>query len=185
MIYIINFGSKKTPFISEMVSSLGYENKVFTWDQTNGIDLEEADGIIFSGSPVYLTEVSHKPYHDRYGFICTANVPVLGICFGHQVVGILHGAQIFRGEEIADNMEIKILKDDPLFEGLSNPTVMAQDHTEGITLPNGFIHLATSSLYPNEGMKHESKTIYGVQFHPEVSGENGKILIGNFCRMCY
>jgi GMP synthase (glutamine-hydrolysing) len=184
MIYIINFGSRKTPFISEMVSELGYENKIFTWDQTDKSDLEKAGGIILSGSPTYLTEVSHQPYHDRYGFIRNTDIPVLGICFGHQVLGILHGAQIYRGQEIADDLEIGLLKDDPLFSDLSNPTVMAEDHTEGITVPEGFIHLATSSMYANEGMKHKTKTIYGVQFHPEVSGENGKILLGNFCRMC-
>ena len=185
MIHIINFGSRKTPFISEMVKELGYESKVFIWDQTDGIDLEKADGIILSGSPTFLTEVDHKPYHERYGFIRETKLPVLGICFGHQVLGVLHGAQIYRGEEIADDLEIKILKNDPLFEGLGSATVMAEDHTEGINVPEGFTHLATSSMYPNEGMKHNSKTIYGVQFHPEVSGENGKILLGNFCRMCF
>jgi GMP synthase (glutamine-hydrolysing) len=184
MIYIINFGSRKTPYISQMVTSLGYDNKVFKWDETDGMDLEEADGLILSGSPTFLTEVSHVPYHERYGFIRETVKPVLGICFGHQVVGILHGAQIYRGKEVEGTIEIKLLKDDPLFAGLENPTVMAEDHTEGIDVPEGFVHLATSSLYPNEGMKHRTKKIYSVQFHPEVSGENGKILFGNFCKMC-
>lgn len=185
MIYIINFGSRKTPFIADMVSALGHENRIFKWDETGDVDLEAADGIILSGSPTFLTQVSHVPYHQRYGFIRETEKPVLGICFGHQVVGILHGAQIYRGESIEGTLEIKLLKDDPLFNGLSNPTVMAEDHTEGIDLPEGFIHLATSSLYPNEGMKHKTKNIYSVQFHPEVSGENGKILLGNFCKMCF
>lgn len=184
MIYIINFGSRKTPFISQMVSSLGYENKMFKWDETEGMDIEKADGFIFSGSPTFLTVVSHVPYHERYGFVRKTDKPVLGICFGHQVLGILHGAEIYRGNEIEGTLEINLLKDDPLFKGLSNPTTMAEDHTEGITLPEGFTHLAASDMYPNEGMKHNSKKIYGVQFHPEVSGENGKILLGNFCRMC-
>lgn len=184
MIYIVNFGSRKTPAISEMVTSLGYENKVIKWDETEGVNFEEADGLILSGSPVYLTEVTHEPYHEKYGFIKNTNKPVLGICFGHQVLGILHGADIFRGETVEKDMEIEILQDDPLFEDLGERTVMAEDHTEGITLPEGFIHLAKSSQYPNEGMKHPSKKIYGVQFHPEVSGDNGKILIENFCMMC-
>ena len=184
MIYIINFGSRKTPYISQMVSSLGYESKVFKWDETDGTDLEEADGLILSGSPTFLTEVSHVPYHERYGFIRETVKPVLGICFGHQVIGILHGAQIYRGEQVERTMDIKLLKEDPIFKGLSNPTVMAEDHTEGIDVPEGFIHLASSSLYPNEGMKHRTKNIYSVQFHPEVSGENGKVFIGNFLKMC-
>lgn len=184
MIYIINFGSRKTPFISEMVSSLGHENKIFKWDETDGIDLEEADGIILSGSPTYLTEVSHEPYHKRYGFIRDTDKPVLGICFGHQVLGILHGAQIYRGQEIEGNLDISILKNDPVFAGLTNPVTMAEDHTEGITLPEGFVHLAASSMYPNEGMRHPSKHLYSVQFHPEVSGENGKVFLRNFCKLC-
>lgn len=184
MIRIVHFGSSKAPQISEVVSSLGYLNTIVEWDKATPADFEGVQGILLSGSPLMLTEIDHSPFHERYGFIKTSAVPVLGICFGHQVLGILHGAKIYRDEHIKRDEEIEVLEDDPLFAGLGKTTVMSQSHTEGIDLPKGFRHLASSDTYPIQGMKHPEKRIYGVQFHPEVSGENGKQLIHNFLKLC-
>lgn len=180
MISIVNFGSTKTQFISDFVSACGYVNVILPWQETTENKLWDSEAIIFSGSPEYLTEISHKPYHDRFGFIKNSNIPVLGICFGHQVLGILYGANIFRGQEIRREVDVKILKEDPLFKGFTSSLKMTEDHTEGITLPAGFHHLASSKEYPVEAMKHGSKKIWSVQFHPEVSGNDGLKIFKNF-----
>lgn len=130
-----------------------------------------------------FTTADHKPYIEKYSFIKEGKIPVLGICFGHQLMGILHGAKIFRGEEIRSENKIRVMKEDVLFKGLFPECEMKEDHTEGISLPPGFIHLATSSSYTNEGMRHPILPLWGVQFHPEVSGANGKKLIGNFLKI--
>lgn len=184
MICIVNFGSKKTPQISTIVSALGFENRIMQWDASWEFDFPKVSGIIFSGSPVLLSEVDLQPYYQKYNFITGISVPVLGICFGHQLLGILHGANVFMGKAIRTSVNIEVIKNDSLFKGLDKVMVMAEDHTEGITLPDGFIHLAKSADYEIEAMKHAQKTIYGVQFHPEISGEHGKILLRNFCEMC-
>jgi GMP synthase (glutamine-hydrolysing) len=198
MITVINFGSSKTPQILSVVRELGFEAQEKNWKDFSATDydrmvqeLPHVDGnaddgknhkdkIIFSGSPTFLTEVDHAPYTERYSCIRQGKIPVLGICFGHQVMGIVHGAQIFRGEEIRTDNEIHVVKEDQLFAGLSPGTVMKEDHTEGISLPAGFIHLAYSKSYAIEAMRHPTLPLWGIQFHPEVSGENGKILIRNF-----
>jgi len=184
MIRIVHFGSSKAPLIAEVVSSLGHINGIVDWQQATASDFLNIKGIILSGSPMMLTEISHEPFHEKYGFLKETKIPVLGICFGHQVLGILHGAEIFRGDHILRDEEIEVLQQDPLFADLGNKTIMAQSHTEGITLPAGFTHLASSATYQVQGIKHSSKKMYGVQFHPEVSGENGKVLLNNFCNLC-
>lgn len=90
----------------------------------------------------------------------------------------------FQGEEIATSVKIKLLQQDILLDGFANEFEMGEDHTEGIDVPNDFFHLATSDDYPNEAMKHKTKDFWGVQFHPEISGENGLRLFRNFIGIC-
>jgi GMP synthase (glutamine-hydrolysing) len=184
MITIVNFGSSKVPLIEAMVKSCGAACEIVKWDKCSKDDFKKSNGIIFSGSPTMFTEADHQPYIEKFAFIKDGKIPVLGICFGHQLMGILHGAKIFRNEEVRTDNKIKVMKEDLLFAGLFPETEMREDHTEGITLPTAFIHLATSSSYTNEGMRHPVLPLWGVQFHPEVSGENGKKLIRNFIAFC-
>ena len=183
MIYIIDFGSSKAPQIAAVISSLGYTYKVFKWNEN--IDFKNASGFILSGAPVLFTETDSSPYLQAYSFLKKIERPVLGICFGHQLLGVLYGAKVFKGKAIRTPVEISLLKEDKLFEGFSKSIVFEEDHTEGIDLPVDFIRLAASADYKVEAMKHPEKKIYGVQFHPEVSGEKGKQLLNNFCKKCF
>lgn len=183
LITIVNFGSSKTPLIAEMVSACGAENEIVKWKDCVEQDFAKSAGIIFSGSPTMFTEADHAPYIEKFSFIKSGQLPTLGICFGHQLMGILYGAGIFHGIEVRSRIKINVVKEDILFEGLTPQTEMNEDHTEGITLPPGFIHLATSSTYTIEGMRHPEYPLWGVQFHPEVSGETGTKLIGNFLKV--
>jgi GMP synthase (glutamine-hydrolysing) len=183
MFLIVQFGSKKTPKIRECIISCGEEVEVVDW-MSALVRPENLNGIIFSGSPTFLTEVDHAPYHQRISPLLDWGVPVLGICFGHQLLGILHGAQIFRGTEIVGPEKIRMLKEDSLLKDLGTEFEMGEDHTEGIDVPKGFYHLATSDSFPVEAIKHVQKDMWGVQFHPEVSGENGMILFRNFIEIC-
>lgn len=184
MITIVNFGSTKTPAITEIVRGLGQDVQMVKWNEAHPSDFKNNSGIIFSGSPTFFTEADHAPYFERYAFVKEGNIPVLGICFGHQLLGLLHGSKIFRGEPVRVTVPIRVVKDDLLFKDLYPDTEMAEDHTEGITLPPGFIHLAYSSTYIIEGMRHPVLPLWGVQFHPEVSGNNGLVLLKNFVDFC-
>jgi GMP synthase (glutamine-hydrolysing) len=183
MIQVINCGSSKTPAICAILNSLGIENKMVSLGNETLPVLLGAKGIIISGAPILLSK-TEKNYLELFKNIFNG-VPVLGICFGHQITGMNFGANVYLGKPIRYAEKINILVKDALFAGLPPIPVFSEDHTEGVTLPEGFIHLASSEHYPVEALKHPTKLIYGVQFHPEVSGENGRILIHNFCKMCY
>lgn len=177
MILIIDCGRKKTPNISSVLTELGYGNMICSMDNILKGNFSK---IIISGSPILLSEVDKKPILCKFKFIKSIKIPVLGICFGHQVIGLLYGSKISQGELISKEEKIEVIKEDGLFKGL-NDTIFVENHCEFITLPKGFIHLAKSKSCNIEAIKNGN--IYGVQFHPEVSGDNGKRLLKNFCEL--
>lgn len=180
MIHIVDFGSTKTQAISNVVLKLGYENKIVKWNDCSENDFQKSAGIILSGAPFLFTENDPTRYVEKFYFLKNTSVPILGICFGHQLMGVLFGARVFKGKEVRKKSKIKMLKRDPLFRGLTKIFIMKEDHTEGIDLPDTFELLACSDDYAVEVMKHSTKSTYGVQFHPEVSGINGKTVLRNF-----
>jgi GMP synthase (glutamine-hydrolysing) len=58
-----------------------------------------------------------------------------------------------------------------------------EDHCESISVPPGFVLVASSDACVNEIMQHQTKPFFGVQFHPEVSGNHGSLLIENFAKV--
>ncbi len=192
MIGIIDFGSSKMPDILKSVETAGYSGKVvkmrnakFAIRKNSGQEMQNFQKLILSGAPILLSQIEDtQPYIDFANEVLELNIPVLGICFGHQIIGMAHGSTCYMGEEDRAGQIITKIQDDPIFEGLNADFEMRQDHCEYINLPEGFIHLGKSRITENEVMKHPVKPIYGCQFHPEVSGENGQRFIENFLRIC-
>lgn len=181
---LVNFRSPKTPILKKVLDAIGFNLTMVTWDEVAKTHLIEIDGIILSGSPTNLTSTDNDPYMERYSFLKDIEIPILGICFGHQVLGAVFGGKINHGEEISGDVKIDIVEKDPLLVGFPKVITMKEHHTESVSLPNGFILLGKSDSCDNEIMKHAEKDIYGVQFHPEQSGSNGDILLKNFYDIC-
>ncbi len=181
-ILIINCGSKKTPLIAEHVKALT-EFEILNF--TNVRSIKKYSGIIISGAPILLTETSHGEYLNMGKIIFSnKNLPVLGICFGHQLMGIYHHALISKCDEDRNTQSILVVKKNDLFGNKNESYNFMEDHCESITCPESFTTLAYSVICENEMMQHNTNPWYGVQFHPEVSGDNGKQLIHNFIRLC-
>lgn len=180
MICIVACGSNKVPHILTMVESAGHKAKIIPIEDISTDDLTLFDAFILSGAPILLSEVGFNDYADAINSILLQNKPTLGICFGHQAIAMHFGAEVFMSNECRTNETIHIQHSNLLFESLENPAVFNQDHCEEATIPANFIHLASSSSCENEAMQHTSLPIYGIQFHPETSGDNGQVLFNNF-----
>lgn len=183
MIGIIDCGSQKTPYIEQMVD-ISCDFKTYRLLDFKLEDLDNVAGVIISGAPILLTEVDQHPYLEKFTWLSSFEKPVLGICFGHQIIGLHFGAFVSRQKEDRDWQEIEILEESILFDKLPNEFQQMEDHCESISVPPNFNLIATSDSCVNEAMQHKTKRIFGVQFHPEVSGNLGQVLITNFVSLC-
>jgi GMP synthase (glutamine-hydrolysing) len=140
-------------------------------------------GVVLSGVPKtysYKTLDSRLPY---LSWLKHSDLPVLGVCLGHQNIGRLYGASIIKNLEAEEGLKpLEVLQNSPLLEGLHSGQKIMTSHRGSVTLPEGFIQLASTSSCKNQVMKHAEKAIFSVQFHPELSA-NGIRLLSNFVKI--
>ncbi len=134
-----------------------------------------------------------KEFDAEVEFILSCNIPYMGICGGHQIIGGAHNVQLgAMGTDQNPVLEYgyipcAIVQKDPLFNGLpDNPVFMMGHRDELKDLPIDFELLASSAACKIQAIKHRRKIMYGVQFHPEYFDEthqDGYHLLSNFLRM--
>lgn len=185
MICIINSGTSWLRDIEHAVSENGKQFKIMDLHDLKGCDLTIFSGIIITGASILLTkEENLARYKEIFSFIKELDKPILGICLGHQILGLLYGADITLGDTIDRKEAIEIINQDQLFKGIASGSLFQEAHSEYITVAKDFDLLAKSNSCENEAMKYRGKNIYGVQFHPEESGAQGMQLINNFLALC-
>ncbi|MBN2346547.1 MAG: gamma-glutamyl-gamma-aminobutyrate hydrolase family protein [Candidatus Aminicenantes bacterium] len=114
--------------------------------------------------------------------------PLLGVCYGHQALARAFGARVQRGERkhLGDE-EVLLNKTDPLLASFPHVFAMSESHEEIVARDNdlerGFMVLAENREGLVEAIRHREHPFYGVQFHPEKSGELGILLLVNFLNM--
>jgi GMP synthase (glutamine-hydrolysing) len=181
-ILIIDFGSQFTQLIARRVR----EARVYCEIHPPTRSVEwirewKPAGIILSGGPnsVYGDNV---PTADAAIFDIA---PVLGICYGMQLIAHLAGARVINaGRREYGRAELTVGKADGLFAGFSvgEVTTAWMSHGDHVDVPpDGYVVTATSAGNPITAFQHESRPIFGVQFHPEVAHTpRGSELISNF-----
>jgi len=184
MVLFIDCGSEKSPEIARIIHETGKAVYGVKLENLAGIPETNYSHLIISGAPILLTEEDPTPYLEQFAFLTSIEIPVLGICFGHQVLGMVHGSDVYSCKEDRDWQTVEIKTPSELFEPKAEKVEMMEDHCEAITLPENFELIASSSTCEVEAMKHKTKPLYGVQFHPEVSDDQGEIMIRSFLFNC-
>lgn len=147
------------------------------------------DLVILTGSSSLLSKPrTRERFQPEMDLVRKAGFPVLGICYGHQIIGSAFNAPMRDlGQMLRRYEKVSTIKKHPLFDGLPSDLVVAESHRQELTrVPDEFQHLAQSTTSKVEAMVHRSKPIYGVQFHPERSNNehpHGRMILQNLLKL--
>ena len=180
-ILIIDFGSQFTQLITRRVR----EANVYSEIHTHKITFEEVkqfdpSGIILSGGPMSVYDNDAPDLDER---ILKINVPILGICYGLQLISKKMGGKVEPSTDREYGRAIlNIIENSPLFADVNPESKVWMSHGDYLTeFPDGFNVIAKSDHSPIGAAANENEKIYGVQFHPEVAHtDEGKKIINNF-----
>ncbi len=180
-IIILNFGSQVAHLIARRVREFGIYSEIVPYTITvNEIKKLKPVGIILSGGPSSVYEKG-APLSKKE--ILDLGIPVLGICYGQQLIGKQLGGLVMPNKiKEYGRRIVKIKNKNKLFQSLKNKEICWMSHGDSIEkLPNGFVTLASTNSCKNAAIGNFEKNIYGVQFHPEVVHTlNGNRILSNF-----
>ena len=179
-VIILDFGSQTTQLIGRRVRELGTFCEIVPWNKFPAGD-PDIIGVILSGSPlsVYAEDAFHPSLDGIVG-----RYPVLGICYGAQLLSYLYGGRIEPvGTREYGRANLTLLEpSDPLLKGIDEGSQVWMSHGDSITaIPEGFRTIASTGTVANAAFSLPQKRVWGVQFHPEVAHSvQGTLLLENF-----
>jgi len=181
IILVLDFGSQYTQLIARRIR----ESKVYSKIVPYNITAEEVEEIkpkalIFSGGPLSVYDKG-APMPDKG--LLSLGIPILGICYGMQVIIHMLGGKVKSSKEREfGRAELFVDSNTDLFSNLPTNMTCWMSHSDEIkTLPKGFVKLAHTLNAPAAACANRSKKIYGVQFHPEVvHSQRGTQILTNF-----
>lgn len=177
MILVLNFGGQYCHLIARRIRDFKVYSVIKPYSiSVNKIKELKPAGIIFSGGPASVYE-KNAPICDKH--ILELGIPILGICYGHQLIAKLSNGIVKKGKikEYGKKL-LTIKRDKSILRGIRSNQVW-MSHTDFVAkLPANFEVLAKTDICPIAAFANEEKKLYGVQFHPEVvhTLEGNKIL---------
>ena len=180
-ILILDFGGQYTQLIARRVRELNVYSEIVDYDiSVDDIKKINPKGIILSGGydSVYIKD-SIKPNKE----IWNLNIPILGICYGFQVMSEMNGGTVENDKNSEEYGLTNIqIKENELFENIDMNQICWMSHADSVTkLANDFENIAQTQKCLNASAYNKDKKWYGVQFHPEVTQTLfGQQMIKNF-----
>ncbi|WP_185877492.1 glutamine-hydrolyzing GMP synthase [Blattabacterium cuenoti] len=183
LIIILDFGSQYSYMIARRIRDLGVYSLLYPYNISKSKILSKCpSGIILSGGPFSVYKTNSLLISKN---IFSLGIPILGICYGMQLISFLLGGKIGPSNyrEYGKSLLEIIDKNHPLFLGINkNNIVVWMSHFDEIKkIPKEFNIIGKTSSCPVAAISNNKKMIYAVQFHPEVNNtEYGKLILENF-----
>ncbi len=185
MIIIIDFGSQTCHLIGRRLKEMGVISEIVTPEKALGsIEKSKPAGIIFSGGPSSVYE-KNAPSIDKHIF--DLETPILGICYGQQLISKLLGGVVKPGKIKEYGPATFYISRHALFKNIppDSFTVWMSHGDEVVKIPHGFKAIARSENIQAGAIADDNKKIYAVQFHPEVEHtQYGTEILKNFVNIC-
>jgi len=175
---ILDAGAQYAKVIDRRIRELEIESVILPLD-TSTEKLKQYGAIIISGGPESVYSLTAPSYNQE---LFSLPVPILGICFGMQLMNYVHGGTVERKEQREDGVfQIKASSDSLLFDSLESQQEVLLTHGDTVDqVASGFKIIAMSDKLI-AGIEHTTQPWYGVQFHPEVDlTVQGKKILANF-----
>ena len=181
-ILVVDFGSQYTQLIARRLRELKIYSEVCPWDEIP--DIKDVEGFILSGGPESSNIEGNPNINPK---IFNSGKPILGVCYGMQVLAFQEGGQIVNeGKKEFGHAQIKIESKSSIFANLDNNISVWMSHGDKVvSLPEGYEVIASSDNSPIAAFHNQAKNYYGLQFHPEVTHtQQGTQIIDSFLRNC-
>ena len=183
-ILIVDFGSQFTQLIARRIRELGVYSEIISHKKIKIKDINKSvRGIILSGGPLNVYQINKYSFDKK---ILDLSLPILGICFGHQILSKLNGGKVKQSKHREFGLANIYKKKESLltknFFGTKKTKKVWMSHADQVSkLPLNFKVIASSTNSKFAIVENKNKKFFGIQFHPEVTHtESGKKLIRNF-----
>jgi len=185
-IVVLDFGSQYSHLICRRIRDFSVYAELVPFDiSLENLTKLNPKGIIFSGGPSSVYD-SGAPIPDKKIF--QLNVPILGICYGHQIIVNNFGGKIKRANKEYGSSVLTIDSNSDILNGVGDSVRAWMSHgDEAEDVPEGFEIIGHTESSRSAAITNKQKTIFGIQFHPEVvHTEKGTEILKNFVLdVCY
>lgn len=182
-IAVLDFGGQYAHLIANRIRRLQVWSEVFPPDaDTSAVD--GFSGLILSGGPASVYDPDQPAFNPAH---LSSGLPVLGLCYGHQLVCQELGGEVARGKvREYGSAELRIQSANGLFAGMESPQIVWMSHGDVASrLPAGFEVLGSTDDCATAAVGDVQRNLYGLQFHPEVAHTaRGMDILDNFLNIC-
>ena len=182
-IVVLDFGGQYAHLIANRIRRLRVHAEIRS-PETAVADLQDADGLILSGGPASVYDTEAPAYNPE---ILAMGKPMLGLCYGHQLLCHRLGGQVEMGTTHEFGAAyLHVAKAEGVLAGLDARERVWMSHRDHVAaLPPGFAVLGATEDCPVAAMGDAERKIYGLQFHPEVTHTvRGMEILDNFAALC-
>ncbi|MBN1130803.1 MAG: glutamine-hydrolyzing GMP synthase [Chitinispirillaceae bacterium] len=182
-IAVIDFGGQYAHLIANRIRRLGVYSEIAQPDAAPA-SLKKHKGIILSGGPASVLETGCPMIAAG---VLTLGIPLLGLCYGHQLIALKLGGSVVKGRTREyGRASLRVIDDSDILRGLKRVEQVWMSHGDTVrTLPRHFRVLGSTDDCAAAAVGDPKRSIFGLQFHPEVTDTpNGMKILDNFLAIC-